>query len=460
MSNDASTTKVSGTFSVSPNRSIYGELTLGGRNISLYLRDDRNFNVYKIPDRCILGTLHDLRQISLIDCESPGPGMAGTESGAYHFAKFHAHYSVIGLRHLRPTEKIITQIAFVMDDASTLFYDIDAFSIVHNPQKFIQQLVLDNAEALGRTIPTGPEPLICYFTGNKEIVAAETVIGRISVAHSPSFNMDGPNGVRINNKIFVCIDFRLPRRFTQAIMNIIAPLQFFAILVGRAQNLSKVSIRVEASDERPCVLEVKWGSQAPRCEPPEKGEKPHPADVLMDAVHDPTGFSRVLANWLDRHQTWENARGRFASSFVKQNEFSFDRLIGAANMFDILPSSVVPRELPLAEKIRRQAGRIVETIGDQFPDLTWVIDEAVACRVYYVHGGQPRFNYNRHFASVIFLTRTLEFVFAATDLIQAGWNAKAWSERATVGSHFFSRYLLNYAAELRNLKALTRAQEG
>jgi hypothetical protein len=179
-----------------------------------------------------------------------------------------------------------------------------------------------------------------------------------------------------------------------------------------------------------------------------------------------------------------------------QREYSIDRLISAANMFDILPSSAVPstvclsdevkkakaacrkifKALPktmperesvldalgrvgkanLKQKIRHRARLICEVIGDRFPDLSWVTDEAVNCRDRYVHGGKSSFNYNEHFSSVVFLTKTLEFVFVASDLIEAGWDAKAWSERPTVGSHYLSRYGVDYAAELQALKALKR----
>jgi hypothetical protein len=301
--------------------------------------------------------------------------------------------------------------------------------------------------------------------------------------------------VRLDNKIFLSIHFKESLTFADAMVSTFAPLQFFAILVGRLQHLSNFSIRAEAPDEPPCVLEVYW-SLAPRREPPNEGEKPHSADILVDPVKNPEECARILASWLDRHKTWEDARLRFATSFARQREFSIDRLISAANMFDILPSSAVPSTVCLSEevtkakaacrhifkalpkallerqsvldalgrigkanlkqKIRHRAGVIHQIIGRRLPDLSWVTDEAVNCRNHYVHGGKSSFNYNEHFSAVVFLTMTLEFVFVASDLIEAGWDAKAWSERPTTGSHYLSRYLIDYAAELQALKALKR----
>jgi hypothetical protein len=62
VSDDANIPKRSGTFSISPSRAIYGELTLTGRSTLLYLRDNEHFNIYTIPDQCILGTLYDLKK--------------------------------------------------------------------------------------------------------------------------------------------------------------------------------------------------------------------------------------------------------------------------------------------------------------------------------------------------------------------------------------------------------------
>ncbi|MFQ5853662.1 MAG: HEPN domain-containing protein, partial [Candidatus Binatia bacterium] len=167
--------------------------------------------------------------------------------------------------------------------------------------------------------------------------------------------------------------------------------------------------------------------------------------------------------------------------------------IGSANMFDILPSSAVPpnAQLPkelnaaketsreifkqltqsperdsvlaalgrvgkssLKQKIRHRAQFLIEAVGERFPEIITVTDEAVNCRNHYVHGSEPRFDYSDNFGTVIFFTDTLEFVFAASELIEAGWDVKAWSEIGTTMSHPFARYCVNYAENLRKLKAL------
>jgi hypothetical protein len=95
---------------------------------------------------------------------------------------------------------------FVVDDATTLFYDFDAFGSVLDARPFIEQIA--HANALPREIKTGPEPEILYFTGKREIFAAETVLGRVSALHRPIHSLGGPEGVRLENTIFVTIAFK------------------------------------------------------------------------------------------------------------------------------------------------------------------------------------------------------------------------------------------------------------
>jgi hypothetical protein len=159
----------------------------------------------------------------------------------------------------------------------------------------------------------------------------------------------------------------------------------------------------------------------PRRETSAEEETPKPIDVLVDGARYPETFARVLANWLDRQQAWNDARMRFNNSFSGQRIFTIDRLVGSANMFDILPSSAVPAEVPLSielkaatvacrhifralpcspesesvlralgrvgeatlkQKIRHRAQPFLDAIGQHFPDLLKVTDEAVNCRNY------------------------------------------------------------------------------
>ncbi len=165
-------------------------------------------------------------------------------------------------------------------------------------------------------------------------------------------------------------------------------------------------------------------------------------------------------------------------------------------MFDILPASAVPTDVPLTEelskaqiasrtmfralpqsperssilnalgrlgksslkhKVRYCAQKLIDVGGEWFPELSKVTDEAVNCRNYYVHGTEPRFDYDRNFDLVTFFTDTLEFVFEASDLIEAGWDLRSWIQRGTTMSHPFARHRVNYPMGLKRLARLSRS---
>jgi hypothetical protein len=487
--------KRAGKFTVSPGKDIYGELTFSGGRTSLYLRDEANFTTHGIANDYIKGCLHDLTKVSLLRCiTTSGTGSARQGDESYHFATVFPHFIVYGNDHLAPDDKTIVEVHFAIDDASTLFYDFDAFGSVINARPFIDTIA--RANALPRTIETGPNPAILYFTGKTQIFSTATVLGRISASHHPSHTLGGPGGVRLTNTILVKIAFDEPMLFEDSIRHTLTLLRFLELLLGRPQNIPKMRVRIKSDQERPVFLNVYW-SMRPKREPSREEEKPHPADVLLDTIRKPEEFSRVLANWLKRQQAWRNARAQFASSFAQQNRYDADRLVACANMFDILPDSAVQPHVPLTiaqenardasremflalppspernsvlgalgrmgrsslrHKIRHRAELIAAVAASRFPDLETVIDEAVTCRNYFVHGSDPSFDYGENFDAVNFFTDTLEFIFAASDLIEAGWDLKAWIEIPTSMSHPFARFRVGYAESLRKLKALLPPQ--
>jgi hypothetical protein len=409
-----------------------------------------------MPGQHITGVLHDLTKISLFECvtrEGTGNARQGEES--YYYATILPNFVVYGGRHLAPDEKTILEARFVVDDATRLFYDFDAFGTLLDARPFIEKIV--NANALPRTIEIGPHPEIQYFTGKTEIFSADTDLGRISASHSPTRSLGGPDGVYLKNTIFVSIAFAEPLTFEESIVSVSTLLGYLGILAGRPQNILRLTLRVQSDEPGSAFLNVYW-SMRPQRDPSHESERPQPSDVLLDAARHPLEFSRVLTNWLRRSPQWRDARLRFLGCFAKGGRYGIDRLVAAANMFDILPDSAVPphvclsdelkaakestnkifRALPrsaerdsvlgelgrmgrsnLKHKIRHRARSVVDAVGDRFPDLVTVTDEAVDCRNYYVHGGDASFDYGRAPDTLPFFVDTLEFVFAPSDLIEA-----------------------------------------
>lgn len=486
----------SGVFKLGEKREVHGELKMRGEATSLYLQDKEFFTTNNLPDRCIRGVLHDLTHVTLVDCVCPPiPGSYSRGVDGYHFVNVFPHYVIHGEKHLDPQAEVIDEVSFLTDDAERLFDDFDAFgSLLFDAQPYVDQIV--KARAPDRLIETSEDARLIYFTGKTDVCTADTVYGKLSVERRPGFDFGGSRGAYIQNKIVVMIRFPTPLAFHEAVSRVSVLIDFFGLLVGRPQNLLALGIQLAGAPEKPVALEVAW-SHAPKRDKAKESKKPRSFDVLLDALRDTAQFSEVLSRWLGRQEAWHGARWRFFQVFEKQRHYDPDRLIGGANMFDILPASSVPdnvllspeitqacaqsratfKMLPpgperdsilsalgrlgkpaLKHKIRYRAQKLVEIGSEWFPDLYTVTDEAVNCRNYYVHGTTSSFDYDRNFDVVTFFTNTLEFVFAVSDLIEAGWDFRAWATRGTTMSHPFGSYRASYGFGLGRLReALTKA---
>jgi hypothetical protein len=432
--------------------------------------------------------LHDLSKVSLFDCIPRGiTGHAQRDGNRYFFAKVLPHYIIHGDRHLTPTEKTITEVSFIMDDASMLFYDFDAFGYVLNAQPFIEQLI--NADGLEDRVKPGPNPQILYFTGHHEIFSVDTEIGRIFGSHNLKIKPGGPEGASFLNAISTTIAFKEDVRFGEAMQQAYILILYLGLLVGRPQNTVSLRIRVRNDSEYPVYLDVIQSFPFHRTQE-FAYENPHPGDILINVIRKPDEFSTVTADWITRQKEWNDARMRFFNSFKEQRNYTIDRLIGSANMFDILPKSAIPANVELSkdleaervnaqnsfrrlsqsperdsvlsvlgriekpnlkQKVRYRLKKITELLPDAFPEIAMVCDEAVNCRNHYVHGSEAPFEYSKDFDAVPFFTDTLEFVFAASDLVESGWDIKDWMEGHMKLHHPFGRYRQGYSHYLHNL---------
>jgi len=82
-----------------------------------------------------------------------------------------------------------------------------------------------------------------------------------------------------------------------------------------------------------------------------KTENLSPADALVNGGMNPAEFTAVLIRWMDTQKTRRSARRRFIENFRLGHHYKIDRLVGAANAFDLLPSNdfnkkgLVPKEV-------------------------------------------------------------------------------------------------------------------
>lgn len=481
---------VSGSFTVE-GRQVLGTLTEAGEKTQLNLYDEEFFNVPQKPETFIQGRLSNLIKVSLLDCICPGTGSRGMGGDRMHTARVFPHYVISGDIHIGPHDQIITGIDFRINDATTLFYDFDAFGEVIHSEKFINEIANANEKSHGRKIATGPHPNIFYFTGVYEMARIETALGTFTARHAPSWNFPGPRGFHFNNAIVTALEFAEPVNFHTALTRLIDLQRYLGLLIGRPQNVSNIVLTVpQLGEEHPHWLDVDWSLQR-NTEYEDDSHSPHPMDVLIDPIRSRADFSAMTAAFFRRHGTWRIPRSRFYSNFEEHRYYSIGRLVGAANMFDILPDDAygaVPplspellaakstardafKALPessdrasilgalgrlgtwtLKKKIASRLEKFIGQVSDRFPELMMVTEKAVNARNFYVHGGEPDFDYDEYDRVRNFFVDTLEFIFATSDLVEAGWHPRTWISKTSV-SHRFGGFVYEYEQDLRLLKA-------
>lgn len=311
--------------------------------------------------------------------------------------------------------------------------------------------------------------------------------------------MGGPRGVSINNMVQTDLEFLPPKTFDRAIDSLMPVLRFLEVIAGRRQNLLLIELELDLPKDRPDLgyFEVYW-SAPPSRSTATRTRRPHPGDLPLNGGMQPEEFGNVMGRWLTVDHERRDARQQFSEGFSNGERYSAERLVSSANMFDILPANAAPKNVDLSQelqaasaaatklfkalsstierdsilnalgrlgtanlkrKVQYRAKRLLDAVPERFPDLILVLDEAINCRNHYVHGASAKINYRSHFPdTVIFFIDTLEFVFAASDLIDAGWDIKPWLERPTSMTHPFGSFRVSYADRLQTLKALLKGK--
>ena len=420
----------------------------------------------------------------------------GKSGEIYHY-RIYPDLIFIGNEYLLPNDKEIVEANFTVDDVAALFYDSDDFGIVDGGGDG-DSLMEKIGELENRKIESGPNPVIAYFNGKFDIVSVNTAIGEILVSRRIGERLDLLAGARIENQITIKLKFPQPVNSDSASQSIIKLLRLFEILIGQPQNLTILSFFKGKEERRAERFEII------QCGLPiherDDEERHSNVDVLINLIQRQEEFLRIVVNWLDRYKTWEDARLRFFDGFFKQENYDIDRLVSAVNMFDILPDTALPPkteipadlksvitrcrdiilELPstsskrhsllsdlgrvgsntLRQKIRHRAEILVDVIGNDIPEIFLITDEAVNCRNHYVHGSPLRHIDSSKIGTMLnFFTMTLEFVFAASDLVEAGWNPKTWSRDVRYYHHPFYRYLISYRTSLERLKSSMKSSD-
>lgn len=478
--------KRNGVFQVTPDRRVNGSLSIWAEQISVDLWDVDKFNIDIPLNTVIHGVLDDLTRISLIGCRIRSERTIARHDGVASTFKVLPSIVIIGDRYFTDQDREVLSISVVIEDSEILFYDAEAFGTVFGNQEMIQHVANQRGPDEKRSL----EGLgwITYYTGKTRIFTSETEMGIVSANHSTTFRSESAKFPNQEREVTLDIEFKEKASVVEALSQMKKVVRFCALIVGRAQNVKKVVI-CSGTKETPEISQVYDDKYLYRQDVRFTNE-PDNLNLLIDPVKDSDDFSMVLSSWLSRDEQWNLARTRLDEGWG-ETRYGFDRLIRAANVFDLIPnteyqddsvldpkivnaiclSKQLFRELPLGperdsvlsclgrigtwtlrKKIHHRSRCIIEKIESIVPQIDFVIDEAVKYRNYLVHGRNGIENEFKYKSYIVFLTKTLEFVFLASDLIDMGWDADSWYNKNKTHGHPFVQYLSDFNGSLIGMR--------
>lgn len=488
-----------------------GRLVIDGKNTSLKFLNSTDSICPSIGSQDFHGILNDGSKASLLECIQTGYTSYGGSDISQIETSFFPHYVLIGDTFVTSGESKIESIRYHFENAECLVNTLRDFGTIHaEREEFGEILKADQhrsekiAQEHGWEPPDfelriGNHPILQYFSGCYEIAQCEVKFGSAAIRNSINYGISGPKGVSISNEVTASLKFTYPITLGNAITTLGTFHSFFELCLGKRQRYLWIEVQLanqnqENGDSRGQNLRVYWSYCNNRISG--KTAPTHYGDVLIDAGERQVEFETVLAGWLNSTAEIGNARNRFAQAFLSYT-YDVDRLVGGANMFDLLPSTHVPskvdtddrtaeaveeahrcfKALPdsfarqsvlsalgrigmpsLRDKIYHRANIVSNVDPVRFAELHLPCNQAVLCRNHFVHGSEAAFDYNNETSTLVFLSDTLEFVFATSHLIELGWDYNHWRNKWSSLSHKFGSYVRDYDMALSKLKDLIGAQ--
>lgn len=454
----------------------------------------------------IYGTVINGSHVSLHRCINVGSTRFYGDQGRSIELRIFPHYIVMGQEYIKPSEDIIIRLSYDFSGGSLICSYGESFDIIHPEPGDLEALIDADHKRLveilsdgelkpeARKTPIGEHPMVAIFDGNYEIAKAVIPGATVTISNGLSYQSPTARGAGFANRVVHSIEFNKGVTLDEA-MHVLRNIhKFYELLLGYHQKYKNIKLTLDGADEPASApMNLHWSRCNIRVNKPKRDV--HPADIPALATVDRKIFETMLSKWMETMPEMESARFRLINGMLS-NLYSYDRIIGAANVFDLLPGNRTPKEEELSEELKEKIttaqmnfrnmpptaardsvlstlGRVGkpslrskitcraqivnEAFGNRFKDIEMVCQQAVLCRNHYVHGSDAGFNYEEDFQSFAFLTNTLEFVFAAADLIECGWDVDNYCSRAGTASHPFHQYMLGYEANIDALKTSLKA---
>ncbi len=468
-----------------------GQFTINGRKLPGVVQlkgPDSRIEVFAddfifLPEekmRAIRGVARSGEKLTI--CYAIGAPISGTAS--YHGTTRHSmslfpHYVAVGPRHFDPDRKVIAEFSFTTSGALDLFYDLGAFGDALDRVKDVRRLMPPWARKNPRKILHSD---VFYFVNRGAITSVDVDSVRIETFNAVSYRFPSPRGINVSNQVRISLKFKKPVDLGGA-LGAAHDFRHFCEIVSQTKHvIQSVALRHKNAkmDESPIRLGISHADVR-------SGANVDFRDHLVSGGLHKREFETVLTRWMETQAEHRSARRRIAECVEGENNYTIDRMVGAANAFDLLPDSAVgrptlpasvlrtlsdlaveARKLPppyrehvagnlsrvkasnLRQKITARFRLLPKGLRARFPDIDSVIDHAVRTRNYFVHGSKPKLSVDDTYKFISRFTDTLEFIFVAAELHECGWKYARWLKEANMGRK--RMFLLSYDEFLSELK--------
>lgn len=468
-----------------------GALKLDGTATELQVYSEDFFHLKTEEMACVRGVSNEGVSISALHCVPLTLSGNATYHGKHrHYMVLRPNFVALGPRYLEPAERVITSITLGFSDANSLFYDWGTFGSIFEDRKLSfgqRREILRGMKQRPRHRKRGGWLRLYYHWDRGPIVETNCGLGKISVWNATSGKFPSPNGIELRNNVRVTLEFESPVDRDAALRAMYQMVSLFELTAQAQQDIEEINLRHLHAEEREVPLSLHVMNAERR-----KAEKLHPTDALLNGGLHEEEFARVLTRWMDTTGSRDPARQRFIGGFRRGSNYTIDRLVGAANAFDLLPSEDFTKKVPveitsLVDQLRKQVqlaakenetirehkalflnnlGRVGDlnlrskvlqrwstvppSIAAKFSGMDEAIAFSVQARNFFVHGSEIKTSKEAAYELAPF-TDTLEFVFGVSELCTCGWNADRWA----VESYSWSRskwYISNFSENLRRLK--------
>ena len=460
VSNSEAVTR-NGFFSIGSHHNLPGTLFLQSSNsiLNVWLNHPSNLDILK--DQDIYGILDNGDKVSLINCIMLRGNSAWKRKNTSTITnlQFFPHYVILGHEYLRISDEIIAGVSFQVNDGYALFGNYNSLSTLNLNSNQVKELsrlgIFDDIK-----LTKDNDITIAYSVGYLEIFSVNTIIGEISVHNSANTGRNFKEGLYMKRNISIDLKFINSLNMEKMREKINKILRFLEIISGCPQNIAKIEITI-GKDQSVRTLSVYLNAYSN--DKNMQNYDPSPADVLICAGDQPNQFTNLISNWLkrDEDEAWQIARERFSNVWSKQRNYDPDRIVAAANMFDLLPKSVFRPIKELKKKIRCRSRLVKNAISHNLENIDYITDQAVELRNLYVHGDKSNGSRKKLMKFLPLLTDTLEFVFCASDLIELEWDFLSWYEASKSKKHPLGIYIhYTYPDQSERFLAYLRACKG